>query len=54
MQRLYNMSLKKPYSNQKQIAKKNKILKDTVYILILESHLTQKDRFHHTQNENRI
>ena len=46
--------LDKPYPNQKQIPKKNKILKKKVYISIIESHLTQKDQFHQRQKETHI
>ena len=42
--------LNKPYPNQKQAAQ-NKILKDKVYTLITENHLTQKDQFLHLQKE---
>ena len=53
MQRLYNMPIKYPFPNQKQ-SQKNKILKDTVFILITENHLTQKDQFHHLQKETHL
>ena len=43
-----------PYPNQKQIAEKNKILKDKVYILITEFHSTQKDQYHRPQKETHI
>ena len=49
--------LKKPYPNRKQIAPKqdfkgqSKILKDKVYISIIEFNLTQKDQFHHPLKE---
>ena len=43
--------LNKHYPNQKQIAKKNKILMDKVYILIMNFHLTQKDQFHQPPKE---
>ena len=43
--------LNKPYPNQKQIAKKNKILKDKVYILTIAFHSIQKDQFHHLLKE---
>ena len=35
----------------KNKSQKNKILKDKVFILIREYHLTRKDQFHHSQKE---
>ena len=45
--------LNKPYPNQKQNAEK-KNLKDKVFNLITEYHLTQKDQFHHPQKETHM
>ena len=40
--------------NAKNKLQKNKISKDKIYISIIESHLTQKDQFHHPQKETHI
>ena len=45
---------KKPYTQPKQIAEKNKILKDNVYTLTTESHLIKKDQYHPLQKETHI
>ena len=45
--------LNKPYPNLNE-SQKNKILKDKVFILITEYHLTRKDQFHHPQKETHI
>ena len=52
MQRLHNMPIK--IKSKLQIAKKNKILKDKVYISITEFHSIQKDQNHHPQKEIHI
>ena len=51
MQRVHNMSIKQTMPKPKTNRKKNKILKDNVYISITEFHSLQNDQYHHPQKQ---